>query len=130
MAMGLEIMQMLMTMEISCPIRLVGYRLGQILMERRPVTEAVGPSRSLRMEPLAVGSYPSLSGSEDRLVGVQTCTAYQERLDRIGDPIFGESQYDNSGFSVSLSKKGDVVAIGAWQTTEMVITRVMCAYIT
>ncbi|MDA8535278.1 thrombospondin type 3 repeat-containing protein [Pseudomonadales bacterium] len=64
---------------------------------------------------LAVGSYPSISGSEDRLAGVTRLYSWSGTAwDRIGDPIFGESQYDNSGFSVSLSKKGDVVAIGAW----------------
>ena len=64
---------------------------------------------------LAVGSYPSLSGSQDRLAGVTNLYSWSGTAwARVGDPVFGESQYDNSGFSVSLSKKGDVVAIGAW----------------
>ena len=59
----------------------------------------------------ASSALPSLSGVR---TGWWSLTlSWSEQQDHV-DPIFGESQYDNSGFSVSLSKKGDVVAIGAW----------------
>ena len=47
---------------------------------------------------------------------------------QIGDDIDGEAAGDNSGYSVSLSSDGTIVAIGAMLMMEMDLIQGMCVF--
>jgi hypothetical protein len=72
----------------------------------------------------AFGTYVSLSsdgntlavGATNGLIGNGRVELYREQAGafvRVGNPIYGESDYENSGVSLSLSSTGDALAIGA-----------------
>ena len=76
---------------------------------------------------VAIGAYLNDGGGTNsghvRLYGNGTWT-------QIGSDIDGEFSGDYSGWSVSLSSDGSVVAIGAPKTMAVVVILVMCVFIT